>query len=267
MRRSDLDICADILVAAKSGAKKTHIVYRANLNFKLVRKYLRRLIENGLLHPSSEKKVYTTDEGMDFLEQYRKLNTPLRKRAGLSSSIWQSRGLSNVVSTLIILVVTVLLATMATYYATNIAMTRTAMEELRLSQDNIWVNSTGSVATIKINNIGGKDIAIDKLTVRGTEVDWASVYYYRVPSDTVISSDLGVLNPSDLNGSSVTIGGYNYTRASDDIPLISGGGLLIYINGAGNIQMDDIGTTVGINVFTNNAQYITECNVRSATQQ
>jgi len=89
MRRSDLDICADILVAARSGAKKTHIVYRANLNFKLVRKYLRRLIENGLLHPSPEKNVYTTtDEGMDFLEQYRKLNTPLRKRAGLSHSIW-----------------------------------------------------------------------------------------------------------------------------------------------------------------------------------
>ena len=268
MRRSDLDICADILVAARSGAKKTHIVYRANLNFKLVRKYLRRLIENGLLRPSPEKNVYTTtDEGMDFLEQYRKLNTPLRKRAGLSHSIWQSRGLSNVVSTLIILVVTVLLATVATYYATNIAMTRTAMEELRLSQDNVWVNSTGSVATIKINNIGGKDVAIDKLTVRGTEVDWHSVYYYRVPSDTIISGDLGVLNPSDLNGSSVTIGGYNYTRASGDIPLISGGGLLIYISGAGNIQMDDIGTTVGINLFTNNAQYITECNVRSATQQ
>lgn len=89
MRRSDLDICADILVAARSGAKKTHIVYRANLNFKLVRKYLRRLIENGLLRPSLEKNVYTTtDEGMDFLEQYRKLNTPLRKRAGLSHSIW-----------------------------------------------------------------------------------------------------------------------------------------------------------------------------------
>jgi hypothetical protein len=40
--------------------------------------------------------------------------------------------------------------------------------------------------------------------------------------------------------------------------------LLIYITGAGNIQMEDIGASVGIDVFTNNAQYITECNVRSA---
>ena len=115
MRRSDLDICADILVVAKRGAKKTHIVYRANLNFNLVTKYLKRLIEKGLLRPSSENNVYTTtDEGIDFLEKYRKLNTTLRKRAGLSRSIWRSRGLSNVVSTLIILVVIVLLATVAT---------------------------------------------------------------------------------------------------------------------------------------------------------
>ena len=30
--------------------------------------------------------------------------------------------------------------------------------------------------------------------------------------------------------------------------------LLIYIIGAGNIQMEDIGVSVGIDVFTNNAE-------------
>jgi len=34
-----------------------------------------------------------------------------------------------------------------------------------------------------------------------------------------------------------------------------------------NIQQDDIGTTVSISVTTNNAQYINECNVESATDQ
>ena len=90
MRRNDLDICADILTAARAGAKKTHIVYRANLNFKLVRKYLRRLIENGLLLPSSESNLYTTTkEGMDFLEQYRKLNGPLMKKVGMGHTTWR----------------------------------------------------------------------------------------------------------------------------------------------------------------------------------
>ncbi len=88
MRRNDLDICADILSVARTGAKKTHIVYRANLNFKLVRKYLRRLIENGLLLPSSsEKKLYTTTERARAA-QYRKLNGPLMKKVGMGHNIW-----------------------------------------------------------------------------------------------------------------------------------------------------------------------------------
>jgi len=58
-----------------------------------------------------------------------------------------------------------------------------------------------------------------------------------------------------------------YNQSMGDIPLISSGVLLIYIKSPDNIQVDDIGTTVSINVFTNNAQYITETNVESATSQ
>jgi predicted transcriptional regulator len=78
MRRNDLDICADILKVSKAGAKKTHIVYRANLNFMIVKKYLSRLIDNGFLMDRSENGVFvTTDRGSDFLEQYARLRIPL----------------------------------------------------------------------------------------------------------------------------------------------------------------------------------------------
>lgn len=78
MRRNDLDICADILKISKAGAKKTHIVYRANLNFKIVKKYLKRLIENDFLNDGSENGVYvTTGKGAEFLEHYARLTIPL----------------------------------------------------------------------------------------------------------------------------------------------------------------------------------------------
>ncbi len=78
MRRNDLDICADILKVSKAGAKKTHIVYKANLNFKIVKKYLSRLIDSGFLMDRSENGVFvTTDRGSDFLEQYARLRIPL----------------------------------------------------------------------------------------------------------------------------------------------------------------------------------------------
>jgi hypothetical protein len=178
-----------------------------------------------------------------------------------------SRGLGEVVSTLILLVVAVLLTTVVAYYATNVTMTRTEMEEVRLTDDHVWVNSSGAVGAFKLQNLGGRDLLIDKFSVRGVDSEWPDIYYYRVPSGTVIEGSLNITSYASLTGSSVLIDGKNYTQADADIPLISGGELLIYVKGPDNIQQDDIGTTVSISVTTNNAQYINECNVESATDQ
>ena len=70
-----------------------------------------------------------------------------------------------------------------------------------------------------------------------------------------------------LTGSSVTISGKLYNQASRDIELISGGEILFYIKDPGYIGIDDIGTTSNIKVYTNNAEYVTEINIESATNQ
>ncbi len=77
MRRNDLDICADILNVAKSGARKTQIVYQANLNFKIVKRYLERLTNGGMLD-SEESRFYTTEKGVDFIDNYRALISPMK---------------------------------------------------------------------------------------------------------------------------------------------------------------------------------------------
>ncbi len=179
----------------------------------------------------------------------------------------KKRGLSEVVSTLILLVVAVLLAGVVAYYATNVTMTRTEMEEVRLTDDHVWVNSSGAVGAFKLQNLGGRDLLIDKFSVRGIDSAWSDIYYYRVPSGTVIEGSLNITGYASLTGSSVLIDGKNYTQSDADIPLISGGELLVYIKDPDNIQLDDIGTSVSMSVFTNNAQYITEVNVESATTQ
>jgi flagellin-like protein len=169
--------------------------------------------------------------------------------------IEKKRGLSEVVSTLILLVVTILLAGVVTYYATNVTTVRTETEEVRISKAHIWVNDTGAVGAFKVQNLGGKDVLLDKITVRGVEETWSDVYYFRVPSGTVINGDMNRTTYEDLDVAFEIIDTNNYTRASADIPLISGGELLVYIKGPDNVQMDDIGTTVSISIFTANAQY------------
>ena len=70
-RRNNVDIMADILRVASSGAKKTWIVYKANLNFKIVKEYLSELMEKGLLEVHQGSTIYrTTERGLEFLEQY-----------------------------------------------------------------------------------------------------------------------------------------------------------------------------------------------------
>ena len=176
------------------------------------------------------------------------------------------KGLSEVVSTLILLVVAVLLAGVVAYYATNVVMTRSETEDIQFTTAHVWVNDSGAIAAFKLQNLGGRDILIDKFTVRGVASDWADVFVYRVPSGTAINGDMNITAYSNLVDPA-TIDGLVYDAAASDVPLMSGGELLVYIKDPDNIQMDDIGTTVSMSVFTNNAQYITEENVESATTQ
>jgi hypothetical protein len=178
------------------------------------------------------------------------------------------KALSTVVTTLIILVVSVLLATVVTFYAINVTTTRVQEESLFLTKQHVWYNTTGSWAegAIIIVNTGGKDVVLDKITVRGQECPWENVYYWRTSTET-ISSDLAV-TPIPLTGTAmnITVQGSlrEFTQASDDLTLISGYTMVVYIKNPDSIALNDVGITVGITVFTSNAQYYKETNVEAA---
>ena len=71
-RRSNLEIIAEILRIARRGTKRTRIVYGANLNFKMLREYLKKLEEAGLIAISGEDGgiIKTTEKGLEFLQQF-----------------------------------------------------------------------------------------------------------------------------------------------------------------------------------------------------
>lgn len=77
-RRSYIRLIEEILIEALDGATKTRIVYNANLNFKVLHKYMRLLLSSGLIvevNNSNGKKVYkTTEKGRAFLEHLASLN-------------------------------------------------------------------------------------------------------------------------------------------------------------------------------------------------
>jgi len=161
------------------------------------------------------------------------------------------KALSTVVTTLIILVVSVLLAGVVTMYAINITTTRTQQEDLRLSKQAIWVYANGTaIAALTIDNTGGRDVVIDKVQVRGVEASWSTVYYLRLGSTFTTSLNCPNSTHSWTNFlyTSGTLG--NFTAASNDLPLASGDTLVLYITSPDSISANDIGTTVVMTIFT-----------------
>ena len=82
--------------------------------------------------------------------------------------------LSTVVTTLIILVVSVLLAGVVTYFAINVTSTRVQEESVHITKHHVWHNSTSSLSlsTMLVINTGGRDIVMDKISVRGQICPW-----------------------------------------------------------------------------------------------
>jgi hypothetical protein len=177
-----------------------------------------------------------------------------------------NRALSTVVTSLIILVVSVLLAGVVTMYAVNITSTRTQQEQLKLTKQEVWVYGNGTAfAALSIVNVGGRDVVVDKVQVRGVESTWATVHYIRASSAPATS--LNCPNSTHNWGGKflyTTATTATFSTASTDLPLQSGDSLIVYISTPDSINANDVGLTISMTVFTENAQYYVECNAKAA---
>jgi hypothetical protein len=189
--------------------------------------------------------------------------------------------LSTVVTTLIILVISVLLASVVTYFAINVVSTRVQEESLHLTKQHIWHNATASAgsagysqASLMVINTGGRDIVIDKLAVRGQECDWNSTgssndkfVLYSVTNNPV-QSDMSYISNFNATGTNtVTLGTetYAFHTAGSDLVLKSGYTLLLYIVNPDSITINDIGLTVSITLYTAQAMYYREANTQAVS--
>ena len=79
-RRDRHEILAEILEAARGGAIKTHIMYKARLSYAQLNDFLPLLLEKGFLENATIQKhgkptfaMITSEKGMRFLEDFRLL--------------------------------------------------------------------------------------------------------------------------------------------------------------------------------------------------
>jgi hypothetical protein len=185
--------------------------------------------------------------------------------------------LSTVVTTLIILVISVLLAGVVSYFAINVTSTRVQEESVHITKHHVWHSgSNRALASLMVINTGGRDLVIDKISVRGQECNWnASLaehtgkYVTYCRTSNTISDDMPYVPDfnTDATPTEVSIDDvdYNFTVAQDDLVLQSGYTMLIYIINPDSISINDIGLTVSIEIFTAQAMYYRESNVQAVT--
>jgi len=163
--------------------------------------------------------------------------------------------LSTVVTTLIILVVSVLLAGVVTYFAINVTSTRVQEESLSISNQHLWVGGTagGAYGALTITNTGGRDVVLSKITVRGQASAWTHVY---TNSTALAASDITYTIAAAQTG---------FTAATKEIILPAGATMGVIITSPDSITITDIGLTVAFTVFTSQAMYYKETNIQAAT--
>jgi len=71
--RRKVEVVADLLSAAREGAKKTHIMYGGKLSFKYLNVYLRLVTKAGLVSLDEHTGRYSiTEKGKVFLTRFKK---------------------------------------------------------------------------------------------------------------------------------------------------------------------------------------------------
>jgi predicted transcriptional regulator len=86
--RNRLQIVAEILEIAKAGAKKTHIMYRANLSYSLLCRYLKDILDCGLVKVDREASYVVAPKGERFLKRF---HSYVKRRENVGKMVDQVR--------------------------------------------------------------------------------------------------------------------------------------------------------------------------------
>src|SRR5712692_552465 len=92
------------------------------------------------------------------------------------------KAISVVLTTLIILVASVVLGTGVVLYGTSLFQTNSQSSGLAVQGAHVWVNATTGMTTTyvwgaaEIRNSGDKILAVSEISVRGTQIPFASWY-------------------------------------------------------------------------------------------
>jgi hypothetical protein len=115
------------------------------------------------------------------------------------------KAISAVLTTLIILVASVVLGTGVVLYGTSLFQTSAQSAGISTTGVHVWANSTSTPNTYvwgaaEIRNSGDKILSVDTISVRGTQVPFASWYFDSSTTRVTATNFQSQLNYTQTNG-------------------------------------------------------------------
>jgi len=121
----------------------------------------------------------------------------------MKTKLSKKRAISTVLTTVIILVSSVVLGSGVVLYGTSLFQSGTQTENISVTGVKIWVHDTDTAGVAwgaaGVRNTGDKVVAVDKISIRGTDIPFGQWYADTSVSATVFQQSLnhtGWVNPA-----------------------------------------------------------------------
>jgi len=183
-----------------------------------------------------------------------------------------NRALSTVLTTIIILVASVVLATGVVLYGTSLFQTSTQQEAISVSGVKIWTNANFDEGytwgAFAVRNTGDKILSVNKISVRGKDVPFTQWYPDTTVSSTILQQAMNFSGWDTSSGWKLATDNSLCTRTSDleiniaanenfcanatsgPVGLEPGTGAIIYFQIAnGTLAPIDAGISTAVGVF------------------
>ena len=186
----------------------------------------------------------------------------------------QKKGISTVLTTLIIVVASVVLGTAVTLFGTSLFQTGSQQQGISVSNIQLWQgnNGTGANPTYQISegalvvrNTGDRLVAVDSIKIRGTSVPFSS-WYASIAADSTDANFVKafkymgtIVADLDLdNDSTNDLASPGLIKQTAPITLEPSKGVIIFfiLPGSNNVSVtddvittSDIGKSTSVNVF------------------
>jgi len=183
-----------------------------------------------------------------------------------------NRALSTVLTTIIILVASVVLATGVVLYGTSLFQTSTQQEAISVSSVKIWTNANQDEGytwgAFAVRNTGDKILSVNKISVRGEDVPFTQWYPDTTVSSTILQQVMNFsgwdtssawklatdstlcTSTSDLEINIAVNENFCANATSGPVGLEPGKGAIIYFQIAnGTLAPIDAGVSTAVGVF------------------